>query len=206
MLLIIGPVAFVFDERVWIVWAIFFTEAGSSALSKVALVYWLCVKILVPAEAIELAVLEHASVNEVLGLKHSIAIKVSAVELADVDLLFITSEKVLSIAGHLSVNPLAFVPLSRWDDELDPNSILLAVAELPLVDVAIVVSDFTYALNLIVFPDSFKDGSGFRNEFSNSMLGYLIGMHEFTLVDVPIRLVQNSEVFTVGFLSLVVKS
>jgi hypothetical protein len=73
----------------------------------------LCVKILVPAEAIELAVLEHASVNEVLGLKHSIAIKVSAVELADVDLLFITSEKVLSIAGHLSVNPLAFVPLSR---------------------------------------------------------------------------------------------
>lgn len=198
------PEPLVFVERVAISRAIFFSEATSLAFKKVALVYCMNIEVLIPAKSIKLAIFKHSSINKVLGLKHPIAIQIPAVKLAYIDFLVLAWKEVLSISGHLSIDPLSLIPLSWTYNEFDANPILLAVAKLSLVNIAIIVSNFAYSLNLVIPPYPLKNVASFGNKFANTMLGAII--YYFALVNVTVWFVENSEVLVVDFLTIVVNS
>ena len=201
VLLTLVPVTFILNALLVGIGAILSAKPTPLPVVKVAFVNHLSFEILVPTKSIKFSIFEHSSINEFFCLQYPIAIEVSAVELAGVDFLFVTCEEILAVASHLTINPLSFVPLSWGDDELNTYSILLSVAELALINIPIVVSNFTNAFNLVVSPDTLKNVSRLRNELAYSVFSICISFCDnFSFVNVPVALMDDMKVFAVIFL------
>ena len=201
ILLALVPVTFILNALLIRIGAVLLAKPTPLPVVKVAFVNHLSFEILVPTKSIKFSIFEHASINEVFCLQYPVAIEVSAVELACIDFLLVTCKEILAVASHLTIDPLAFVPLPWGDDELDTDSILLSVAKLALVNIAIVVSNFTNALNLVVSPDTLKNVSRLRNEFANSVFSICVSFCDnFSLKNVPIALMNDVKVFAVSLL------
>jgi len=111
ILLALVPVTFILNALLIRIGAVLLAKPTPLPVVKVAFVNHLSFKILVPTKSIKFSIFEHASINEVFCLQYPVAIEVSAVELACIDFLLVTCKEILAVASHLTIDPLAFVPL-----------------------------------------------------------------------------------------------
>jgi hypothetical protein len=173
VLLTLVPLALVLNTGVAVPTGQFLAEAMPLSLKEVALVDIVHIEVIVSSIAVIVSILEHATVDEIFRFEDTAPVEITAVELANVYLLFVTHKEVFAIASLLAVNPLAFVLLAGGDDILNPNTILAALAELSFVDVAIVVLYLANAFNLIILPETFENITGLGNELADSILDHV---------------------------------
>jgi hypothetical protein len=111
ILLALVPVTFILNALLIGIGAVLLAKPTPLPVVKVAFVNHMSFEILVPTKSIKFSIFEHTSINEVFCLQYPIAIEVSAVELACIDFLLVTCKEILAVASHLTIDPLAFVPL-----------------------------------------------------------------------------------------------
>lgn len=146
------------------------TQAVSQSVFEVTLVDSISKSFFQLSVAIEDSIFDHASVDEVLCLDQTKAIKFSVEELTSKKLLGRVLNEELAIAVDLTIGPHANVLLSFADEGLLSKACLVPSLELSFKEVAGAVADLELSMHLIIIPAANIHVSIKGDELSLAML------------------------------------
>ena len=170
ILLVIFPESFksAFFIIIFVKW-VFFAIAWAFIINEGALMDQVSFKVLIAAITWDYAVFNQSSINEIVRLNESLAIKFSVIKLTWLHLVIGSVEVVTTKTCHLTVKPATLISLAGANEFHDSNTGLLSVVIFSLVDITWVFDDLAEAMKLSLEPVSLQDVSSPVDAFTRSM-------------------------------------